>query len=274
MAKGETTALPILAALLLAACGGRTPEPAPPPPQFERAAAGEVAHGERLGRVLGCIGCHGDDLTGEDWSEPGYGTLWTANLTRAAPLYSDAELAAAIRSGRRGDGSEMWEMPSHLFTMLSEGDMAALIAYLRSRPPAGALHPRPSFGPLARREIAAGTWTSSAAQVRAEGRTWPPQAPGEHALGRYIVRATCAECHGMDLAGGRPNPEAALRPDLAVVGAYERADFHRLLRTGIAAGNRRLGMMGGVARGRYAHLTGREMDSIYDYLKARAEAAR
>lgn len=222
--------------------------------------------------MLGCSGCHGAALTGEDWSEPGYGRLFTANLTRAVPRYDDRQLAQAIRTGRRPDGSEMWEMPSHLFSALAEADMAALIVYLRSRPAAGVEHPRPQFGPLARREIEAGTWKSSAAQAREQGRRWPPQVRGEHQLARYLVRATCSECHGLDLAGGQPNPGAMPRPDLSIAGAYERADFRRLLRTGAATGNRSVGLMSEVARGRYAHFTDREVDAIHDYLKARAEA--
>lgn len=255
----------------LAACGtaptnqAQAPEP---PLHFARVAADPVRHGERLARVLGCIGCHGEDLTGQDWSEPGFGSLWTANLTRVVPRYDDAALARTITSGVRPDGRELWEMPSHLFTQLADPDMAALLAYLRSRPPAGPERPPPLFEAGARREIEAGTFTSSAAQVRAEGSQSPPEVPGDHRLARYIVRATCAECHRMNLRGGQPNPEATPRPDLRMVAAYPAAEFRRLLRTGIAAGNREVGMMGDVARGRYSHLTEAEVDAIYAYLRA------
>ena len=255
----------------LAACGGaptKQPEAAEPPIQFARVATDEVRHGERLARVLGCLGCHGEDLTGEDWSEPGFGSLWTANLTRIVPRRDDAALARTITGGVRPDGRELWEMPSHLFTQLSRADMAALIAYLRSRPPTGPERPAPVFEAGARREIEAGTFTSSAAQVRAEGRQWPPEVAGDHRLARYIVRATCAECHRMNLAGGQPNPDATPRPDLRMVAAYPKEDFRRLLRTGIAAGNREVGMMSGVARVRYRHLTDAEVDAVHAYLQA------
>lgn len=276
MRPGGLLGLALLASGL-AACGGEGRNPVAerqPELAFERNSANDVEHGERLARVLGCLGCHGEDLTGEDWSEPGFGRLFTANLTRAVPRYEDRGLANAIRTGVRGDGSEMWEMPSHIFSALTDADMRPLIAYLRSRAPVGDDHPRPEFGPLARREIAAGTWTSSAAQVRAEGRLWPPEAPGDHAAARYMVRATCSECHGLDLTGGQPTPDAAVRPDLAIAAAYSREDFRRLMRTGLAAGGRELSMMSGVARGRYAHFTDSEIDGIYDYLVARASAAR
>ena len=244
------------------------PEPAA---QFARVSADTLAHGERLARVLGCYGCHGEDLTGEDWSEPGFGRLWTANLTRAVPNYDDGALVRAIAGGLRHDGAELWEMPSWLFTTLSEPDMAALIAFLRSRPATGPVRPLPAFEAGARREIAAGTFTSSRAQVRERGRRWPPDAGPSHALARYIVRATCAECHGVDLRGRRPNPEATPRPDLAIAAAYTREDFRRLMRTGVAAGERQLDMMSGVARGRYAHFSDAEIDAVHAYLQARAQ---
>lgn len=258
-----------MAAMLLRACGGGPQQPAQEAPlQFARTANDPARHGERLARVLGCIGCHGETLTGEDWSDPAFGTLWTANLTRVVRRHDDAALARIITSGRAGDGRELWEMPSYLFTALAPSDMAALIAFLRTRPEAGVDHPAPRFTEATQREIAAGTFKSSATQVREEGRIWPPDTAPSHGLARYIVRATCVECHRMNLAGGRPNPEAANRPDLRMVAAYDRAQFRRLLREGVAAGDREVGLMSQVSRGRYRHLTDAEIDAVYDYLRA------
>lgn len=236
-----------------------------PVTQFQRASADSVEHGRRIANVLGCTGCHGADLTGEDWSGPEFGRLWTANLTRAVPRYNDQQLATVIRSGRRAD-RELWEMPSHLFTHLTPEDMSALITFLRTVPPSGAVHPEPVFEEGARKEIAAGTFKSSAKQVLEEGSLWPPDAGKAHALGRYIARATCAECHQMDLRGGKPNPEAKPRPDLRIVAAYEPDQFRRLLQMGLAAGDREVGLMSEVARGRYKHLTAGEIKALQLYL--------
>ncbi len=263
----------ILSAALLcsSACTDQREEVGSEPTvQFQRASADLVTHGKRVADVLGCTGCHGATLTGEDWSEPGFGKLWTANLTRAVPRYTDEQLAGVIRSGARPD-RELWEMPSHLFTHLAVDDMSAVIAYLRSMPKSGAVHPDPVFEEGARREIAAGTFTSSSAQVKKEGALWPPDAGESYSFGRYIARATCAECHGMTLRGGQPNPEAKPRPDLRMVAGYEPEQFSRLLRTGIAAGDREVSLMSGVARGRYKHLTDAELDAVYRYLKRVAE---
>lgn len=195
-------------------------------------------------------------------------TLWTANLTRAAPNYTDEQLARTIAGGARPDGSDLWDMPSHLFTQLAAEDMAALIAYIRTVSPGGEARPAPKFEEGARREIEAGTFKPSPVLVREEGRRWPPEAGERHALARYIVRATCAECHGMGLEGGQPNPSAKPRPDLRMVAAYEPAQFQRLMRTGLAAGDREVSLMSKVARGRYRHFTDEEIAAVYAYLKA------
>lgn len=267
---------PLIAlAIALAGCGGggeAPPRPKAAPVGFEPLSPDQVEHGERVARVLGCIGCHGDDLTGEDWSEAAYGVLWTSNLTRAVARYDDAQLIAAIEGGVRPDGSALWGMPSHLFTQLAPADRAALIAFLRSKPPAGEMHPRPSFTALARQEMASGLFESSPAEVSEQGKRWPPDVGPRHRLGRYIVRTTCAGCHGMDLAGRQPGPGTTLRPALRVAMVrYDDAAFARLIRTGTAVDGRPLGLMSEVARSRYSRMTDAEIRAVSAYLRALGE---
>lgn len=255
-------------ALVFAACSN---PPGPPPPtpsiQFDRASADLIEHGRRVSTVLGCNGCHGANLQGEDWGDPEFGVLWTSNLTQALPAYSDAQLEATIRGGRRPDGSELWAMPSHIFTQLGAEDMAAIIAFLRSNPPAGPVHPRPSFKAAALAEIEAGTLKSSPTEVAEADAAQPPDLGQDVAFGRYLVRVTCAECHNLDLRGGTPYPGAEPRPDLRMVTAYDAAQFDRLMKTGTAIGDRELGLMGEVARGRFTHFTDRERQAVHAYLQ-------
>jgi mono/diheme cytochrome c family protein len=267
----------IVAALLLAGCGERAAQPenaaaaAPPPLQFAQESPDPLRHGERIARVLGCRGCHGDDMTGHEWVEdPDEAVLFTSNLRRAVPLYSDAALERAIRGGVRLDGSPLWAMPSELFTDLSAPDMAALIRYLRAQPPTGEMHPRPVFGPSGRREIASGEWKSAPDEVRLGRGRGPAAVPGGHDWARYMIRATCSECHGLDLRGRQEAEGPRGPPDLAVVAGYSRDQFRHLMRTGLPPGGRDLGLMARVSRGRFAFLTQPEVDAIYDYLVARA----
>ena len=112
----------LLAVGILSACSGETRRETAPIVQFERSSADTVQHGKRIATILGCVGCHGQKLTGNDWSEPGFGQLWSANLTRAVAGYDDQQLATVITSGRRADRA-LWGMPSHLFTKLTAEDM-------------------------------------------------------------------------------------------------------------------------------------------------------
>ena len=261
-------ALICAATLVLASCSN---PPVPPVQtttvQFDRASADLVEHGRRISAVLGCSGCHGAGLQGEDWGDPEFGVLWTSNLTRAVPDYTDAELVAAIRGGRRPDGSELWGMPSHIFTQLSDDDMAGIVAFLRATPPAGPVHPRPSFRAAAMAEIEAGLFKSAPTEVAEASAAQPPELGDDLALGRYLSRATCAECHGLDLRGGPAHPGMTARPDLRMVTAYDAAQFDRLMRQGVAIGDREVGLMSEVARVRFTHFTEREQQAVHQYLQ-------
>lgn len=143
-----------------------------------------------------------------------------------------------------------------------------MIAFIRSKPKTGTAHPAPAFGPLAKKEMAEVSYVSSAVLAQRHGKAWPPDAGPEHQLARYMVRATCAECHEMNLRGGTPYPGAAPRPDLRIAASYDLGDFQHMLRTGIAPGNRKLGLMGEMARGRYGGLSDTKIAAIHAYLKA------
>ncbi len=263
-------------ALALAACGqGQQPAPpqqAPPATRFIRVAGQtQLQHGERLAWVLGCNGCHARNLQGQPWDEEAdYAISFSSNLTRALPGYSDAALERAIRAGVRVHGTPLWGMPSEIFTGLDPADLAALIAYLRTWRPAGEVHPRIAFGPRGRRAVADGTYKPATELVRARRGQGPIRFDAAHDQARYMVRATCGECHGVTLTGDTWPDAPRSPPDLNVAGAYTRADFRQLMRTGVATGGRQVGLMSEVARNRFMHFTDAEVDAIYDYLVARA----
>ena len=53
-----------------------------------------------------------------------------------------------------------------------------------------------------------------------------------------------------------------------MVAAYSGGEFERLLTLGKANGDREVGLMSEVARGRFKHLTAQERAALFDYLKA------
>lgn len=264
--------------LLAAACSQQKQPTKPTKITFDgasvTAAAEMIAHGERLTHVLGCTGCHGAHLEGTfiTKDEPQYGPLYASNLTIEVPEYSDAQLDGIIRDGVHPERRTVWAMPSEIFQHLSDSDFKALTAYLRSLRPIGKKLPPPQFSKVDREEIASGKFKPAVKLVHETMNQLPADPGPQYALGRYITEVTCAECHGPKLEG-HPDAPMGRIPDLVVAGGYSRADFERLMTSGIAEGNRKINpIMAGVARTRFSHFTPHERDALYAYLKARAEA--
>src|SRR5215813_4090233 len=95
-----------------------------------------VTEGRRLATVRGCFaGCHGKQAEGAVlFDKPMIARIVAPNLTAAVRKYSDAELAVIIKHGIRPDGRSMLVMPSEVFTVMSDQDLARIIAFLKSLP--------------------------------------------------------------------------------------------------------------------------------------------
>lgn len=270
----------ILAVAALAACSKASHQAAAMPVEtaFDGAAvanaAARIAHGQRISYVLGCHGCHTDKLTGQNIFDdsPQFGAMYAPNLTQFVPRHTDAQIEAILRTGVEPTRKDLWGMPSSVFQNLSAGDMAALIAYLRSLHPAGEASPPPRLSALAKKQFIDTGQVKPEAQFVAEARLKPSLDLGPaHALGRYITSVTCAECHGSDLKGTKDVEPGLNSPNLIVVGGYTRADFERLMTTGVPVGGRKLRLMDEVATHRFTKMTPHERDALYAYLKARAD---
>lgn len=225
--------------------------------------------GERLARIRGCFGCHGDDLTGQVFFEFFDGTSFAApDLIAAARKYSVAELDRVIRHGIRPDStSVLLPMPSEMFYNLSDEDFGQIIGFLRSQPPGAEPWPEPYFGPVARVMLTMfkqeeGT-ILSAELIDHELPRLEPLANNPESLGEYIAMTTCTECHGRDLLGAFGGEF----PPLTIVAAYSLEDFTTLMRTGVPIGDRELDLMALVAVGRFSHFTDSEIESLHTYLK-------
>jgi mono/diheme cytochrome c family protein len=124
-------------------------------------AAGDVARGKYLVTIMGCGDCHtpgyflgkpdlAHPLSGSDvgFEVPGAGIHWGPNLTpdpeTGLGKWSDKEIITAIRTGRRPDGSQLIPvMPYRNFSVLTDRDARAIVAYLRSLPPVHHAVPQP-----------------------------------------------------------------------------------------------------------------------------------
>jgi mono/diheme cytochrome c family protein len=208
----------------------------------------QVARGARFGAV--CAACHSPDgklpLVGQNFFEKGppFGTMYATNLTPAGEIkdWSDGEIIRAIREGVHKSGRALIIMPSEVFHNLSDVDVQAIVAYLRSQPAAGPGTPPTKLNVLAAVLIGAGIANTSAQPPI----TQPVVAPAEGAsadYGRYLISVLgCRQCHGEKLAGRKPGgPGPPPGPNLTVIlPKWGVEDFIHTLRTGVDPNNHTL----------------------------------
>lgn len=267
----------VVAAMGLVACMKREDQPAKTEAKgvalaFDGAGAGDpaaiVKHGKRLNTVLSCNGCHGPTLQGRNVTadDPPMGEMNAPNLTLLMASYSDAELDRAIRGGIAKDGRKLWFMPSETYSHLGDSDLAALVAYLRTVKPAGQPLPPIRKGPRYLAEIEQGIYTDAPGMVKRYAASQPVDLGPTHALGRYLAKTTCTECHNGALQGF-----ANFSPNLDIAGSYSAAELTHLLTTGEGKVKKDLGLMSMTARASYSRLTEGERNALVAYLKARVD---
>lgn len=129
--------------------------PAPPPPKpapapLSPAQAKLVARGAYVASISGCAVCHAERVAFGVKPRPFAGGftsgqrtgLWRApNITQdkkyGIGAWTDAEIIAAVREGKRPDGSQLYAvMPFTYFNAMTDSDAQALVAYLRTIEPA------------------------------------------------------------------------------------------------------------------------------------------
>lgn len=224
-----------------------------------------VARGAHLVVVSTCTDCHGKDLTGTRLPVPG-SVFYAPNLTTMTGSLSDADIDLVIRQGLHSDGKSVLLMPSHGYASFTDGEVASIIAYLRSLSPHGAASPKPRFGLEVRAALVMGIFRSGAAEFT---QAPPPLDLGvRYQDGRHLAQVVCGQCHGTDLSGEPKRPVRA-SPDLVIVAGYDRDAFRTFMRMGRATGGRQTVSMLRIAGGNLSNLTDAEVGAIYDYLVAR-----
>ena len=240
-----------------------------------------IAHGYRLARLHGCLSCHGEGLTGNEVFEAKpVGDMVAPNLTKLARQRTDEELTVAIRQGIAPGGRGLLVMPSAVASRMPPEETAALIAWLRTLPVKDGDERPFKLRLIGRLMLILGDFRLQPVAVKQYRTMMPPDLGPEHAKGRQLAAAICAECHGPDLSGG-PTPMADtnpsfgrpydLPPNLDIVGAYDLEQFRTLLRMGVPPSGKDLGMMSSVAKRDFSHFTDEEIDALHGYLGARSQ---
>jgi len=226
-----------------------------------------IAEGERLARTRGCYnGCHGEAAEGGLFIEDRLlGSIDAPDLTRAVRALTDEQLVRVIRHGVRADGSSVFVMPSADFYHLSDEDLGAIVAFLRSLPPTDGPETSVRLGPLGRLLFVMGEFQPAAAVIEHDApRVDPGDGSDPLLVGEYLARTTCAECHGRNFEGNPGPPEAT--PNLRITAAYTPEQFRTLMRSGEPLDGRDLRLMDDMSVKRFSYFTDAEVDGLYAFL--------
>ena len=201
----------------------------------------QLARGAQL--AWGCADCHSSNLglpligSTENFiaGGPPLGTLYATNLTPGGPLkdWADGEIVRAIREGIGKDGRPLVIMPSQAYRNLSDADVQAVVAYLRSQTAVQNPQPKRNLNVLAALFLGAGLFPTSA-QAPVGSVVAPLPGPTAE-YGKYLVFSYggCADCHEAALDGVPSNSFAPQAPALKPLAlGFTEAQFTAVFRDG------------------------------------------
>ncbi len=206
--------------------------------------AASLELGKHRAEVL-CEGCHGADLSGIDnWFDaPQLGNIDSANLTAGGGglgnEFTTEDYVRAIRHGVDREGKPIFMTAVVSTAHLSDEDLGAIIAYVKSVPPVDHTVKTRHFTPLARILLAAGVLGKLPAESVSHDVNITAPARGVSAdYGQYLVNTNdCQVCHGLNLNGG-PFPDPTIKkisPNLTPggeLGFWTEEQFMNTIRTG------------------------------------------
>ena len=170
--------------------------------------AAALARGRYLFSSRGCVDCHGANGAGKVFVDNGSdlrikGPNITAGAGGVVAAYQPADWVRAIRHGVAPGGRPLMIMPSEDYNRLTDADLGALVAYVRSLPPAAGTGAEVRLPLPARVLYGFGAIQDAAAKI---DHGLPPAAPVSEGVnlqhGAYVANM-CLGCHGPQLTGGR-----------------------------------------------------------------------
>jgi mono/diheme cytochrome c family protein len=201
-----------------------------------------LASGQRLVTTKGCNDCHGEDLGGKIFvDDPALGLLVAQNLTKGkGGLPQDHNITdwvLALKHGIRKNGKPLLFMPSHEYTLLSEQDMTAIIAYCLQLPNIDRDLPDHKLGPVGRILTDLGKLPLLPVEMIDHNRMLVKEVKAEVSVdyGKYLSIA-CQGCHRENMKGGDPVapgfPPVANISSTGNPGKWTDDQFMQTLRTG------------------------------------------
>jgi len=205
---------------------------------------------------------------------------WSANITpdpdTGIATWTDEQIITAIREGKTPDGRIIFPpMPVPTYNNMSDDDVKAIVAYLRTVPAVSNKVPAPKY------------MIPQATMPPAKGLPAPPKSD-KVAYGGYIVNALshCFECHTTPGANGVPDFkdhlgaggfEIALGPDFKIttanitsdpetgLGNWTDAEIRRAITDGIGKNGGKLAPP--MPYGNFKQMTDEDLDAVIAYLR-------
>ncbi len=198
--------------------------------------AASVERGKYLFASRGCVDCHGSAGTGRTFVDDGSLVIAGPNITTGpggvVSAYQPVDWVRAIRHGVSPQGRPLMIMPSEDYNRFTDDDLASLVAYVRSLPPASGQGTVLKLPLPVKALYGYGAIKDAAARI---DHSLPPQQPVPEGVtvahGQYVANM-CIGCHGAGLAGGKipggpPDwpPASKLTPgEGSVMGRYPDAE--------------------------------------------------
>jgi len=213
--------------------------------------------------------------------DPAIGKVIASNLTPGkggvGATYNDSDWVRAIRHGVRPDGTPLLFMPSTEFYFLSDRDVGAVIAYIKSASPVDHEQARSSLSLTGRMVmILLPSFTFIPAELIPHEAPRPaaPEPGIMPAYGEYLTQS-CKVCHGLTMSGGPiPGFPSTWPPALNLtfgegssLPSWTEDDFMTAIRTGVAPQGRELRAQYMPWRS-YKFMSDEELKAVWVYLQS------
>lgn len=241
-----------------------------------------LARGKYLYESRGCTDCHARDGAGRTFIDDGTLLVRGPNVTPGGPTgtYSAIDWVRSIRHGVAPSGKPLLIMPSEDYARMTDADLGAMVAYLRSLPVQAGDGRELRLALPVRFAYAIGMVRDAAEKIN---HSLPPAKPVPEddvlAAGAYAAQM-CQGCHGESLTGGKipggpPDWPAAANLTSVSGGAMQAyrdsASFAAMMRSGKRPDGSEIKVMPFES---LAELNDTEIAAMYAYLRSLAPSGK
>jgi cytochrome c553 len=241
---------------------------------------------ERGGHIVttrACSDCHDTSFAGKKViDDPLAGLFYGANITKGKgglpEDYADIDYVRALRHGVGRDGRPLVLMPSHEYTHLSDEDLGAVIAFLKSVPPVDRATVPLRVGPMIRALLVMDQVKLAAENIDHTSKREATVTAGINpTYGKYLA-TSCIGCHGDNLSGGKivgapPDWPAAAnltKHPTSRVATWTEEQFIKTIRTKVRPDGTALSPIMPAA---FGSMTDEELKALWTYIESLPAAA-